>query len=380
MKIVLFDNDVSCLVRFRGDFALDLHQAGYQVQLLVPIQNEKEREMISSLGLPFEHINLSRSGISLSKVFSEVQEIRKKLKELKPDILFNYTAKPFLFGTIAHLLCGGKTTYSMLPGLGFLFLGKTFRKRLLRTLVCQAYRFAFAFNNKVFILNQDDRDELLGRKLVRSEKLVNLKGEGVDLATFQRTTEAKPEEVTFMFAGRLIREKGINDFVEAAKLLKPKYQHVSFRVAGNIDQNPGSLSSEDLKELDETGVIDYIGFTSNIKKEFENISVFVLPSFYREGLPRSIMESLAMKVPVITTHSPGCRESIKDGETGFLVPPMNPEKLAEKMEHFITHPEIIDEMGNRAREMAESTYDIKKINKQIISYLPNNWQTEANSL
>jgi len=380
MKIVLFDNDVSCLVRFRGEFAQDLQRAGFDVRLLVPIQSKEEKLLIESLNLPYEHIALSRSGISIGYLFKEFAEVRRKIISLQPDILFNYTAKPFLFGSIVNSLFGAGVTYSMLPGLGFLFLGDSFKKKLLRFVVCQAYRLAFLFNKKVFILNEDDRKELLGRRLLSESKLVNIRGEGVDLCAFKTDVDSKLDEIVFMFAGRLIKEKGVNDFVEAAKILKPKYSNVSFRVAGNIDQNPGSLSSQDLQELVDSGVIDYIGFTTDIKREFEKTSVFVLPSFYREGLPRSIMESLAMRVPVITTLSPGCRESIGDGETGFLVPPRNPAKLAEKMEYFINNPDCIETMGERARVFAENIYDIRKINQQIISYLPNHWQIGPNDI
>ncbi|MCP4914403.1 MAG: glycosyltransferase family 4 protein [Oligoflexia bacterium] len=369
MKIVLFDNDVSCLVRFRGNFALALKNAGFEVQVLVPVLNENEVEMMDQLGLPYENLELSRSGMSPLTLIREYVTVKQKLRELSPDIVFNYTVKPFLLGSFASQSLRISKIYSMLPGLGFLFSGDDLKKRILRYIVCIAYKIAFRFNQMIFVLNKDDRQELLSKGLLPSEKLVNLSGEGVNLDEFQTEASANHQGLSFLFAGRLIREKGVNDFVEAAKILKKKYDDVEFKVAGNIDKNPGSLTLSELEELNSNGVINYIGFTNNIKKEFENTSVFVLPSFYREGLPRSIMESLAMGVPVITTDNHGCRESIVEGSSGYLVPVKSPAKLAESMEKFILNPDQVKKMGVNARSLAESRYDIRKINNQIISYL-----------
>lgn len=370
MKILLFDGDVSCLVRFRGDFARELIERGIEVEALVPVLNSNERSLMDSLGVKYTNINLARTNMSPLIIIKEFFRVRKHIKDINPDLIFNYTAKPFLLGSIAAKLLKVKKIYSMLPGLGFIFIGDSLKKRLLRFIVCILYKVSFACNNKSFVLNNDDHRELIKRKLITDKKLIMIKGEGVDLQHYFDENENKYiSPPVFLFVGRLIREKGINDFVKAAEIIKKDHPEIEFRVAGNVDKNPSSITLEELEELSRNKTINYIGFINDIREEFKKSSVFVLPSYYREGLPRSTMEALSMKVPVITTINPGCRESIKDGATGYLTPVNNPEALAKKIKKFIEKPELINEMGLKARLFAEKHYDVNIINDEIANII-----------
>ncbi len=370
MKILLFDGDVSCLVRFRGDFVRELVKRGNEVQALVPVLNNSEKALMDSLEIEYTNINLARTNMSPIKTAKEFFRVRRHIKEISPDIIFNYTAKPFLLGSIAAKLLNIKKIYSMLPGLGFIFIGNSLKKKVLRLIVCILYKISFACNNKAFVLNKDDHKELLQRKLIAGKKLIMIRGEGVDLEHYTDDNENKKiSPPVFLFVGRLIREKGINDFVKAAEIIKKDHPLVEFRVAGNVDKNPSSITLEELEELSRNKTINYIGFINDIREEFKKSSVFVLPSYYREGLPRSTMEALSMKVPVITTINPGCRESIKDGETGYLTPVNNPEALAKKIKKFIEKPELINEMGLNARTFAEKHYDVNIINDEIANII-----------
>jgi len=370
MKILLFDGDVSCLVRFRGDFARELVKRGNEVEALVPVLNSSEKASMDSLGIKYTNINLARTNMSPVKIIKEFFRVRRHIKQINPDIIFNYTAKPFLLGSIAAKLLKVKKIYSMLPGLGFIFIGNSLKKKLLRLIVCILYKISFACNNRAFVLNKDDHNELIQRKLITEKKLVMIRGEGVDLEHYSDDNENKNiTPPVFLFVGRLIREKGINDFVKAAEIIKKEHPEIEFRVAGNVDKNPSSITLEELKELSRNKTINYIGFINDIREEFKKSSVFVLPSYYREGLPRSTMEALSMKVPVITTINPGCRESIEDGTTGYLTPINKPEVLAQKIEKFIQKPELVNKMGLNARAFAEKHYNVNIINDEIANII-----------
>jgi glycosyltransferase involved in cell wall biosynthesis len=253
----------------------------------------------------------------------------------------------------------------MVTGLGYVFMGNSPKQRLIRPLVSFLYRKALAANSKVFFLNSDDR-RLFGRLGIADQpgKSVLINGEGIDIHHFseQRIEPAPPK---FLMIARLIRDKGIREYAEAARLLGKRHPQALFRLLGPPDVNPTAVPLSQIQAWHGEGRIEYLGETRDVRPYLADANVFVLPS-YREGLPVTIMEAMASGRPVVTTNAPGCRETVVDGDNGFLVPVGNAEALAEAMERFALQPELIKRMGRRSREIAEEKYDVHKVNATIM--------------
>jgi glycosyltransferase involved in cell wall biosynthesis len=216
----------------------------------------------------------------------------------------------------------------------------------------------------VFFLNQDDLKEFVSKGLVPKEKAFLLGPIGVDLERFRPVPPVK-SPVTFLFAGRLLREKGVLEFVEAARRIKAKYPETRFIVLGGLDTNPGAISGKEVEGWVKEGLIEWPGHVADVRTYLAQASVFVLPS-YREGVPRSIQEAMAMARPIITTDAPGCRETVIPSVNGFLVPVRNVDALVSTMERFINEPELIERMGKESRRIAEERFDVHKINRVLL--------------
>jgi len=257
----------------------------------------------------------------------------------------------------------------MIEGLGYVFTPpegpEPLKRRILRGAVSMLYATALRCANRVFFLNKDDIEDFLKSHLVSSEKVFLLGGIGVDLHEWQPSPPIT-KSVTFLLAARLLREKGIVEYARAAQLIKQKHPGTRFILLGSLDTNPGALSRRDVEQWTSDGILEWPGHVPDVRPWFARSSVFVLPSYYREGVPRSTQEVMAMARPVITTDAPGCRDTVIDGENGFLVPVRDAEALAEAMERFILEPELIETMGQASRRIAEERFDVRKINQVIL--------------
>jgi glycosyltransferase involved in cell wall biosynthesis len=257
----------------------------------------------------------------------------------------------------------------MIEGLGYIFCSsegmEQLKRQALKVVVCLLYAVALRCANLVFFLNNDDIDEFAKRRLVPITKVFLLGGIGVDLQHWQPSLPP-PEAVSFIMIARLLREKGISEYASAARLVKNKFPKTRFVLLGNLDANPGSLSKAEIEAWAKGGVLEWAGHVPDVRPWLIQASVFVLPS-YREGVPRSIQEAMAMARPIITTDAPGCRETVIHGENGFLVPIGNVAELAAAMERFILQPDLIPKMGQASRRIAEERFDARKINKIIMT-------------
>jgi glycosyltransferase involved in cell wall biosynthesis len=269
-------------------------------------------------------------------------------------------------------LSGVKYKIGMLEGLGFVFTDQPCRikskLKLLRAIQIQLYKIALPLLDRLIFLNKDDYSDLILSHNIKVENISILGGIGLDLNEY-KYSEPEKGKVSFIFVGRMLAEKGVHDFVTAAKLVKARYPETEFIMLGGLDKyNPGALSKEELLTLVETGIVQYPGYVDNVADWISSCSVFVLPS-YREGLPRSTQEAMAVGRPVITTDVPGCRETVEDGVNGFLTPPWSPQILANKMIYFIENPEQIQKMGLKSYEIAKEKFDEKKVNKKLIGFI-----------
>lgn len=312
--------------------------------------------------------SLSRTGMNPVRDAADMLRLIILLRKLKPDITLGYAIKPVIYGTLAAWIARVPRRFAMIEGLGYVFTptegAQPLKRKALRGAVSMLYATALKHANLVFFLNKDDIDELSKSRIVTPKKVFLLGGIGVDLKNW---TPAPPvtKPVTFLLAARLLREKGIVEYAKAARIIKQKHPDTRFILLGSLDTNPGGLSRAEIDDWVAEGILEWPGHVPDVRRWLAHSSVFVLPS-YREGVPRSTQEAMAMARPVITTDAPGCRDTVIDGKNGFLVPVRDPEALAAAMERFIQHPELIEKMGQASRKMAEERFDVRKINKIIM--------------
>jgi len=369
MKIFFVSNTSWYLYNFRLPLLKEILSKGHAVFALAP--RDKYVKQLQQNEITHVDIAISRSSINPIKDISLILKLITIYKEYRPDVIQHFTVKPVIYGTIAARLCHIKYIFNMVPGMGYVFTGTSFKKFWVQRIVRLLYQKTMNFSHHVFFQNRDDSYYFLKYKLVDKQKTSILPGTGVDIDKFRPGNIIKKKGVTFVIAARMLWDKGIGEFVEAARTLRLRYKNTNFWLLGPVDlQNPKGIRSEQLEDWNKEGVINYHGMTDNVKSYLERSDVIVLPSYYREGIPLSLLEGAAMGMPIITTESPGCRDVVEDGKNGYLVPIKNSVKLASAMEKFIVNPELISRMGKASRKMAVEKFDSKKIVKKILKYYP----------
>jgi len=358
------------VILFRYTLIQALKGLSTNIIVLAPDWTDDLQKKVSLLGIKTESYPLKRTDISPINNIKTLQTLYLQLKIHKPDVVLTYQAKPNILGTLAAWLAGIPNRYVLIEGLGFAFSSgsEALKKRLLRAVMIHLYKLSLRKASKVFFLNSDDLNDFLRMKIIATNQGVVLGGIGVDL---QEWSPAPPhfEPLTFTLIARLLREKGVLEFVEAARRIKSRYPFTRFLLIGPVDANPGAIQEADVQRWVEEGILEWVPWTDDVKFWLRQTSVYVLPSYYREGVPRSTQEALAMARPVITTDVPGCRETVIHGKNGLLIPPRNVKALVEAMEHFIRNPHLIEQMGQESRRLAEERFDARKFNAKIISYL-----------
>lgn len=369
-KVVIIGNAPDTLISFRLDLIENLINNGNKVYAFSTKYSPNQKKIIEDIGaIPVEY-EVSRSGYNPLKELAVIFHLKKLFEQHKIDAILAYFIKPVIYASIAARLAKIPNINSMIAGLGYAFTNvpnkKFDTKRLaVKGILKGLFKFALRFNQKVFFQNQDDLQYFITKKLVKPQQVVSVNGSGVNLKRFSFTIP-NINPVTFIMAGRLINEKGFKEFIEAAKLLKQDFKQVNFIILGGHDENPNSFDPDTLQEYISKGIIDWPGKVNNVNEWLTKSSVFVLPSYYREGIPRSILEALSVGLPIITTNLPGCKETVIDGVNGYLVPPHDPHKLAAVMKKFILNPELIKVMGIESRKLAENKYDVNIVNEYMI--------------
>lgn len=352
----------SSLVRFRGELIESWINYGLQVYAVAP--GNEAKEYLENRGVKYREVSFERAKIS---PFGDLNLIFKLLClywKCKPDYLFLYTAKPVIFGSLAAFLFRKCRVYSMITGLGSVFTESVNNAGYLRTVVTILYRIASRRNEKVFFQNPDDLNLFISLKIAVKTKAKIVNGSGVNLDYFYQA-KLPQNRIIFLLIARLIKEKGIYEYIEAAEHLKSKYPDIIFRMIGwQLESGSSGVDSATVELWKERGAVEIQEYTDDVRPYIEDSSVYVLPS-YREGTPRTVLEAMAMGRPIITTDAPGCRETVIEGVNGFLVPIADNKSLAEAMERFILDPTLLQKMGNASRVMAEEKYDVYNINREI---------------
>ncbi|ENX10979.1 glycosyltransferase family 4 protein [Acinetobacter variabilis] len=371
--IVIIGTVASSFYGFRSDLIKALVNKGYRVYAFTCDYTEQDLERIKVLGAIPVTYPLNRGGLNPLPDIISTYQLSRKIKEINPNMVFSYFSKPVIFGTLAAKLAKVPRVVGMLEGLGYTFTdqpeGLSKKIQLIKKIQIFLYKMALPQLDQLIFLNPDDPIDLLQQHAINVKKVEVLGGIGLNLDHYKYSTDFT-SDISFIFIARLLAEKGIHDYIKAAKIVKEKYPLVKFTVLGAIDKDAlGSLKQEELESLVKNNIIEYPGHVSNVSEWIENSSVFVLPSYYREGVPRSTQEAMAIGRAIITTDVPGCRETVVDGVNGFLVPKWNPEALAEKMIYFIEHPEQIQLMGAESYKIAVEKFDAKKVNQRLINIL-----------
>lgn len=374
MKIIFITTVASSIYGFRQPLITELQKQGHQIYAFVSEYTQAELDKIQTMGVKVIPYQLNRGGLNPIADIIATYKLAQQIKQIQPDLVFSYFAKPVIFGTLAAKIAKVPKVFAMLEGLGYTFTeqpeGMATKAKIIRSIQVLLYRISLPLVDKLIFLNSDDPKDLLEKYKIQIKKVEILGGIGLNLRDYPYQPIVKPiEQIRFLFIGRLLKEKGIHEFIQAVKIVKQRYPNVIFTVLGAIDSaNLGALSQQQLDEYIASGLVEYPGHVSDVNSWIAQSHVFVLPS-YREGVPRSTQEAMAIGRAIITTDVPGCRETVINGENGFFVPAWDSEKLAEKMIYFIENPEQIVVMGDKSHQIAKDKFDVDKVNQRLIGIL-----------
>lgn len=371
--IVMIGTTAACFYGFRSELIKSLKSKNITVYAFTTDDDALELEKISKLGAIPIFYQLNRGGLNPLADILATYKLAQQIKQLKPDLVFSYFAKPVIFGTLAAKIAKVPKIIGMLEGLGYTFTdqpnGLSPKTKLIKAIQVFLYKLALPKLDQLILLNNDDKTDLLINNNITIRETYILGGIGLDLNEYKYSPVIKNPPIQFLFIGRLLKEKGIHEFIAAAQIVKEKFPQTTFTVLGGIDEaNLGALTQGELTQYIDQNVIDYPGHVENIAERIKQSHVFVLPS-YREGIPRSTQEAMAIGRPIITTDVPGCRDTVIDGVNGFLVPKWNPQALAEKMIYFIEHPEQVRMMGDQSYKIALEKFDAEKVNQRLLEIL-----------
>ena len=322
---------------------------------------------IEALGIPFILIPVDKKTVNPTKDLKLLLALTRWYRREKPDIVHNFTIKPVIYGSIAARLAGVPRIINTIPGLGFSFTSEA--PKWVRSVVERLYRIALSFAEFTFFQNADDRSLFIERKIVRAEKS-GIAPEWVNTERFQPPEKPLRDEadgVTFLMVARLLQEKGVAEFVEAARTIKSKHANARFLLLGGRDErNPRVIPLKDLERWNAEGVIEWLGETQDVRDILGASDVMTLPSYYREGTPRALMEAAAMGKPIITTDNVGCREVVANEVNGLLVPVRDAPALASAMNRLIAEPLTRRAMGAAGREKMLREFDGPLIVEKIM--------------
>lgn len=285
------------------------------------------------------------------------------MKKEKPDKVFAYQGKTLIYGSVAARLNGIAGIYLLVAGLGSVLRGTGFKNKIVQMILKTELWVAFKCCKKAFFHNMDDRSDFTQRGLIKDRKAFILNGSGVNLDRFQPAPI--PAEPAFLFIGRLIKDKGIVEYLEACKAVKSEYPHMRCLLVGPYDSNPSALKPMELQPYIDNRTIEYFGEQEDVRPFIVQCSALILPS-YHEGLPKAVVEAMAMGRPIITTNTPGCKETVTDGVNGYLVEAKDVQGIVARMKHLICNPNISRKMGAESLRIATEKFDVKIINQTLM--------------
>jgi glycosyltransferase involved in cell wall biosynthesis len=367
-RILICAGLTSSLVRFRGPLLETLAAKGFEVFAAGPTDEHAVTSQLQQWNVRFIQLPLQRTGMNPFSDLAYYRALKKTIREIQPHYFLGYTIKPVIFGSLAASRAHVPHICSLITGLGYSFIPAGLKQRLAGLISRRLYRIALRRNHLVFFQNPDDLAAFHAQHLVPPSLPTSvLNGSGVDLEYYQ-PAPVPPETsaIVFLLIARLIGEKGIVEYVEAARQLKAAHPTARFQLLGGFEPHrPGQIGPEQIHQWVAQGAIEYLGEQSDVRHALAACHVYVLPS-YREGMPRTVLEAMAIGRPIITTDVPGCRQTVIPSQNGFLVPLKDPAALAEAMEKFILDPALIPPMAQKSLALAREKYDVRLVNREII--------------
>lgn len=363
MKVMFITAATFTIPWFREDMLREFAGRADDVVVLGNEDDPKWTPYFKELGVRYRVYPVSRNGLNPIADFDTYHALKRILAEERPDKVLTNFVKANVYGCIAAHRLGIDDIFVMMGGLGSVFHGSDFKSRIARLFVKTEYAASLKYAKKIFFQNDEDSQLLVKLGLVKPEQVVRIHGSGVNLEHFSQ--QPLPEKPSFVFIGRLVRGKGVMEYLEAARMVKRQYPEVAFNLVGPYDTNPSALKPEDIKPYIEDGTVVYHGEQKDVRPYLAAASCFVLPSYYGEGTPKSGLEALATGRPVIVANAVGCREIVEDGENGFLVEPRSAKSLAEAMTRLVRSRGLLRRMGACSRVMAQRTFDVRVVNRVL---------------
>lgn len=375
MKFLIIASYPASILKFRGALIEAIQKSGLEVHIAAPEFDDypEERDKLVALGYVVHDIPMQRTGTNPAADAKTLLALYRLMRVVQPDSMMGYTIKPVIYGSLAAKLAGVPHRFALITGLGYAFQGadeKDYKKSHLQKIMHKLYSVALALTHKVFFQNPDDEALFKSMNILKptaATKVVN--GSGVDISEYRvqpfPTADGYKPLPKFLLIARLLGDKGVREYAQAARLIKAKYPQAQFDLVGWIDDNPDTIEQQELDSWINERLFTFWGKLSDVKPAIAASSVYVLPS-YREGTPRTVLEAMAMGRPIITTDAPGCRETVIDGYNGYLVPVKAVEELAAAMECFIMNPELISQMGEASRKLVQEKFDVHAVNRTML--------------
>lgn len=368
MKFLMIAGFAEDLLPFRGDLIKALLDRGMEVHIALPdleIGSPLEKRLLD-MGLVLHHFDLQRAGMNPLADLNSMWQLFRMIKAIKPDTVFAYLIKPVIYGMLAAKIAAVPHRFALISGLGYAFQEDGQSNRgLLRKIAQGLYRVSLKDVHKIFFQNPDDLALVKQLGILKQDAptcVVN--GSGVNMQHYALAPLPKGEP-KFLTIARFLVDKGVREYAGAAKLVKAKYPDVEFSIVGYFDENPSAIKQEEMDKWLSEGTLINIGRLADVRPAIANSSVYVLPS-YREGTPRSTLEAMSMGRGVITTNAPGCKETVIEGDNGFMVPVGTIDELAEAMLKFVETPGLIEHCGRRSYEIVAEKYDVHKVNEVML--------------
>lgn len=362
MKIAVLSSHTPSLFWFRMDMMLSFKAHGHEVVAIGNEPAEKWADKFEEQGIKYIAAEISRNGTNPLKDLKTLKSLKAILKQERPDKVFTYQAKTVIYGGIAANKLGITEVYPLIAGIGSVFLSNDIKSKIIRFILKTEYRYAMRKSPKIFFQNNDDVKVFTDNNIIKKDKTVILNGSGVNLEKF--TQKPLPDGIAFLCISRLIKDKGVYEYLQAARIVKEKYPQARFLLVGPYDSNPSALKPEELQPYLDDGIIEYFGEASDVRPYLAMCNVFVLPS-YREGTPKTVLEAMATGRAIITTDATGCRETVTNGENGYLVPVKDIDALSGAMIDLIEKPELISQMADKGLELVKQKFDVKIVNNTI---------------
>ncbi|PQZ69047.1 glycosyltransferase family 1 protein [Achromobacter sp. MYb9] len=359
-RLMFVVNNPAFFMSHRVPVAQAAQRAGYDVH--VATMDGPAVADIEALGMTHHAIPMTRSGKHPLQELGTLLALVRLFRRVRPDVVHLVTIKPVLYGGIAARLARVPGMVAAISGLGFVFLSDTLKMRLVRSVVARLYRIALGHpNSRVIFQNANDRDLLKSLGAVRDGQVVMIRGAGVDLDAYRALPEPAAPPVVVTMVARLLRDKGVQEFVQAAGMLRQRGVPVTMQLVGGVDAgNPASATQDEVEAWQREGAVQALGERSDVPELYAASHIAVLPS-YREGLPKSLIEAAACARAVVTTDVPGCRDAIEPGETGLLVPVRDAQALADTIARLAEDATLRQAMGKAGRALAEREFNIEQV-------------------